>query len=248
MSGMKSAFSFDGIQIAFTSGQSIMQAVLDGGGYIPHLCYHPQLSVHGSCRLCMVKVGDRYLSACTTEAQNGMQVENQISELRELRLKLLEMLFAEGNHFCPSCELSGNCQLQALAYELGMTHSRFPLQYPTRKRDGSHATVFLDRDRCINCEICVRASRELDGKNVFSLSGRGSDTALQINSEDGRLGSTDLIATDSSARLCPVGALVFKQGNYAERPNERLYDTHIISETGNRRPAVVSGGYPELGE
>jgi [NiFe] hydrogenase diaphorase moiety small subunit len=239
---LNNTFFIDGKEIEFTPGQTIIQAASAVGVYIPHLCYQPKLSAHGSCRLCMVKVNGRFVSACTTTVQTKMLIENNNVELRNLRLNLIEMLFAEGNHFCPSCELSGNCQLQALAYELDMTHSDFPLQYPARKRDGSHPDIYLDRDRCINCEICVRASHELDNKNVFSLAGRGIETTLQINSDDERLSSTELLASDYSARLCPVGAIVHKQGNYMERSNERLYDQTSIEQLGNQRPSVVNAG------
>ncbi len=179
------------------------------------------------------------------KAKHGMNISNNSPRLQKLRLQLIEMLFSEGNHYCPSCEVSGNCQLQALAYELGMTHSEFPLQYPLRQRDGSHQDIFIDRDRCINCELCVRASRELDAKNVFSLGGRGQDTELRINSVDGQLQSSNLIASDLSTSVCPVGAIIHKHNNYTEVPGERLYDHDTISEIGNKRPALINGGIDE---
>jgi [NiFe] hydrogenase diaphorase moiety small subunit len=153
---------------------------------------------------------------------------------------MIELLFAEGNHFCPSCELSGNCQLQALAYDFGIDHMRFPLQYPSRDKDGSHPDIFLDRDRCINCALCCRASEELDGKQVFSLAGRGKDSYLQVHAKDGKLGNSSLIASDHAANICPVGAIFAKQNNYGQRPGERLYDNQAISEIGNQRPAATT--------
>ena len=83
------------------------------------------------------------------------------------------MLFVEGNHVCPTCEKSGNCQLQAVAYYLGMLTPHFNHFYPPREVDASHPDVVIDFNRCILCELCVRASRDVDGKNVFGLSGRG---------------------------------------------------------------------------
>ena len=83
------------------------------------------------------------------------------------------MLFVEGNHFCPSCERSGNCLLQATAYQHEMAGPHFEEFYPTRPVDASHPELLLDFNRCILCELCVRASREADGKSVFAIGGHG---------------------------------------------------------------------------
>ena len=109
-------------------------------------------------------------------------------EWREARRMLLQMLFVEGNHFCPSCEKSGNCVLQATAYELKMMSPHFDMFYPDRPVDASHPDVLLDFNRCILCELCVRASRDVDGKSVFALSGRGIQTHLIVNARSGQLG------------------------------------------------------------
>ena len=231
--------TIDGVPIPFDAEESILSAAHRAGVYIPHLCFHPELSAHGSCKLCTVRINGRSDSACQVKAAEGMEVVNNSDELRQLRKQLVELLFAEGNHFCPSCELSGNCQLQAMAYELGVDHVRYPLQYPSRDKDGSHAEIFLDRDRCILCGLCCRASIELDGKRVFTLGGRGAQSQLQINSADGTLATSDLLATDRAANICPVGAIFPKQHNYQQRPGERLYDQQPISVIGNRHPSQV---------
>jgi len=177
MSDMNSAtsantFSIDGERIPFESGQTILQAALAAGVYIPHLCHHPEFKPHGSCKLCSVVVNGRNSSACTQKATPGIEVENNTPALNDRRRVLLQMLFVEGNHFCPGCEKSGNCQLQALAYDLEMQAPHFRHAFPARPVDASHPDVWLDLNRCVMCELCVRASRDLDGKNVFMLAGR----------------------------------------------------------------------------
>jgi [NiFe] hydrogenase diaphorase moiety small subunit len=132
-------------------------------------------------------------------------VENRTDELDAKRRTLLQMLFVEGNHFCPSCEKSGNCALQATAYEMGMLTPHFDHFYPDRPVDASHPEVLLDFNRCILCELCVRASRDVDGKNVFALAGRGIGKHLVVNSESGRLADTDFAATDRAAAHLPGG-------------------------------------------
>ena len=159
-------FILDGQPVPFVDGQTVLQAAMAAGIFIPHLCYHPEFKPHGSCKLCTVKAAGRFVSACTVQVREGLEVENNTPELNDKRRTLLQMLFVEGNHFCPSCEKSGNCMLQGLAYELEMLSPHFPLYYPDRPVDASHPDVLLDFNRCILCELCVRASRDIDGNRL----------------------------------------------------------------------------------
>lgn len=226
---MNNTFLLDGEEVPFASGQTVMQAATTAGKYIPHLCWHPDFTAHGSCKLCTVKVGGRFATACTTRATAGMEVDNQTDELQVKRRTLLQLLFVEGNHFCPSCEKSGNCVLQATAYEMGMLTPHFDHFYPDRPVDASHPDVLLDFNRCIMCELCVRASREVDGKNVFALSGRGIQSHLIVNSESGQLADTDFAATDRAAQVCPVGVILPKKVGFAVPIGQRAYDAQPIS-------------------
>ena len=207
-----------------------MQAATAAGKYIPHLCWHPDFTAHGSCKLCTVKIGGRFATACTTRAAAGQEVENQSEELTQKRRTLLQMLFVEGNHFCPACEKSGNCTLQATAYEMGMLGPHFDHFYPDRPVDASHPEVWLDVNRCIMCELCVRASREVDGKNVFALAGRGTHSHLIVNSDSGKLADTDFAVTDRAADVCPVGVILHKRVGFATPIGQRDYDVRPISE------------------
>ncbi len=197
------AFTLDGSEVAYRPGQTIIQAALAAGRYIPHLCYHPEFKPHGSCKLCTVKVDGRHMAACTTPAAPGIEVASDTQELNDQRRTLVQMLFVEGNHFCPSCETSGECMLQAVAYDLGVMSPRFPHLYPNRPVDASHPDILLDFDRCILCELCIRASAEVDRKNVFALSGRGITKHLIVNAASGRLADTNLAAADKAAHVCP---------------------------------------------
>ncbi len=227
---MTKQFLFDGRPVPFTDGQTILQAAREAGHYIPHLCWHPDFPAHGSCKLCIVKVGGRHVSSCAMPAKEGMEVESNTPEINAERRALLQMLFVEGNHFCPSCEKSGNCQLQALAYELEMTNARFNHFYPDRPVDASHPDVLLDFNRCIFCELCVRASRDVDGKGVFALTDRGIRKHLVVNAESGRLADTDFAITDRAADICPVGVILKKRVGFAAPIGARKYDAEPISK------------------
>ena len=221
---MSATFSLDGKEIPFREGQTIIQAAQAEGKWIPHLCYHPEFKPHGSCKLCTVKVNGRHMASCTTQAAAGQVVESDTEELNAERRTLLQMLFVEGNHFCPSCEKSGNCKLQATAYELGMMTPHFDHFYPSRPVDASHPEVLLDFNRCILCSLCVRASRDVDRKFVFALSGRGIGTKLIVNSPTGQLADTDVGLDDKALQVCPVGVILRKRRGFAVPIGERTFD------------------------
>jgi [NiFe] hydrogenase diaphorase moiety small subunit len=233
MSEQVRTFRFDGKEIPFTQGQTIMDAVLGAGEYIPHLCHNPELAPHGSCRVCVVGVNGRQVSACTAPAAEGMDIDSSSEEIQGLRRAILQMLFVEGNHVCPGCEKSGACQLQAVAYYTGMLAPHFTHFFPRREVDASHPDFIIDFNRCILCELCVRASRDLDGKRVFAISGRGLASHLVVDSPTGKLGDSSFAATDRAAHVCPVGAILPKHRGYEVPIGERLYDREPISEVGD---------------
>ena len=162
-------------------------------------------------------------------AAPGMVVENDISALNDQRRALVQMLFVEGNHFCPSCEKSGSCKLQATAYDLGMMSPHYDHFYPDRPVDASHPELLVDFNRCILCSLCVRASRDVDGKSAFALSGRGIRTRLVVNAKSGRLADTDVTADDRAVQVCPVGAILRKRRGFAVPIGRRVFDLKPLS-------------------
>ncbi len=228
MTDPRPSFMLDGEAVPFEPGQTVLQAALAAGRYIPHLCYHPEFKPHGSCKVCTVKAAGRTAAACTLPAQADLAVESETEEINDLRRTLVQMLFAEGNHFCPSCEKSGNCLLQALGYDLGVMTAGFRHLYPDRPVDASHPDLLLDFNRCILCELCVRASCEVDGKCVFALSGRGLGKHLVVNAESGRLADTDVALTDKAVEVCPVGVILKKRVGFIQPIGQRRFDASPI--------------------
>ena len=227
---MSDVFQLDGEDVPFAPGETVMQAATRAGRYVPHLCWHPDFAPHGSCRVCTVKADGRPAAACTLQAAPGMDVESDTDALNAQRKTLLQMLFVEGNHFCPSCEKSGDCRLQATAYQVGMEGPHFEEFYPDRPVDASHPDVLLDFNRCILCGLCVRASREVDGKNVFELGGHGIGTHLLVNSASGKLADTDLTPDDRAANICPVGVILPKRRGFAVPIGQRRFDLKPVDE------------------
>ena len=227
---MSDTFQLDGEDVPFAPGETVMQAATRAGRYVPHLCWHPDFAPHGSCRVCTVKADGRPAAACTLQAAPGMDVESDTEALNAQRKTLLQMLFVEGNHFCPSCEKSGDCRLQATAYQVGMEGPHFEEFYPDRPVDASHPDVLLDFNRCILCGLCVRASREVDGKHVFEIGGHGIGTHLLVNSASGKLADTDLALQDRAASICPVGVILPKRRGFAVPIGQRRFDLKPVDE------------------
>jgi len=233
MSGTKKetgfTFTIDGIEITAYAGQTIMEAADEAGVYIPRLCDHEGLRHQGSCRVCTVKAGGRSVAACTQPAAPGQAVENETPHLTKMRRDLVEMLFHEGNHLCPICEASGNCELQAMAYRLDMTEAtKFPYLEPCRALDASHPDIALDTNRCISCGRCIRASQDVDGKGIFGYVGRGIHRRVAVNGEN--LAGTNAEVTDHaiSAEVCPVGCIIRKRVGFTVPIGEREFDKGLI--------------------
>lgn len=220
-------FTIDGAEVKGQAGQTILQAAALAGIYIPHLCAKRGLSPWGSCRVCTVLVNGRPQAACIQPIAEGIVVENDTENLRRMRREIIEMLFVEGNHLCPSCEKSGNCELQAMGYRLGMLAPQYPYFFPLRELDASHPDIFLDRNRCILCARCVRASQELDGKHAYGFVGRGAHKRVAANSAKG-LAGTDAAVADMASEICPVGALMKKRVGFAIPIGKRAYDNEPI--------------------
>ncbi len=237
MSNEKMTILIDGVAVEATEGQTILQAAADAGIYIPRLCNHKDLLPGGHCRICTVKINGRPGSSCTFPVADGLVIENDTDELNAMRRAIVEMLFVEGNHYCPSCEASGNCELQALGYRLGMINPEYPYQEPKNEIDATHDDVYIDRDRCVLCGRCARASVQLDGKRVFGFDGRGLGTRIAVNSPDG-LGGTNLSVDDRAATICPTGCLRVK-GQGPDIPvGQRAYDSTPIGSDIERKQTV----------
>lgn len=219
-------FTIDGKECTAKSGQTIVEAAKDNGIYIPTLCHFDGLKPAGTCRICTVKVGGRSMAACTTPVTSGMVVENKTPELEDARKAIVEMLFVEGNHMCPTCEKSGNCELQALGYRYMMMVPRFPFLFPKRAVDASTPKLYIDKNRCVQCLRCVRGVTSADGKRIFGLVMRGGHAQISM---DGELASqlSDAEAV-KAMELCPVGAILRKEVGYAVPIGKRKYDSAPI--------------------
>ena len=214
--------TIDGVEILAKEGQSIVEAARDHGIKIPTLCDFKSLPPAGTCRLCAVKVKGKILPGCTTPVSYGMVIENESPSLKDLRKGLIEMLFVEGNHMCPSCEKSGNCELQHLGYQYQMTAPRFSFLFPQRKIDANLPHLLLEHNRCIQCLRCARGIKAKDGHDLFGFVKRGRDIRISVDSSDPEALTEE--TAQKAMDICPVGALIKKSTAFHTPIGKRRFD------------------------
>ena len=228
-------FTIDGKECRGKPGQTIVEAAKDSGVYIPVLCHYEGLKPVGSCRICTVRVGGKYMAACTQPVSEGMAVENTAPDLEDMRRALIEMLFVEGNHLCPTCEKSGNCELQAMAYRYRIMAPRFPYLFPVKDLDGSSPKIVLERNRCIQCLRCVRAIRARDGRKVFASRGRTRHVTIEVDRE-----LAERLSDEEALRardICPVGSILRKGVGFAVPIGRRKFDGKPIGSDVEEKAA-----------
>ena len=213
----------DGRDYQVLEGKNLVDTAKEHGIYIPTLCHFHEINPPlGTCRICTVSVNGRPSTACTTKVFDGMEIEINTDDLIDTRKAIIEMLYAEGNHFCPSCEKSGNCDMQNLAYDMGLTVTRFPHVFSNKMVDFNPKRMIMETNRCILCKRCVESVKTEDGKNVFSFVKRGVKTRIHIDYEqEEKLTEAEAIR---AMNLCPVGAILVKGMIHEEPFGERKYD------------------------
>lgn len=218
--------TIDGQECMAHRDQYIVEAAKENGIYIPTLCNYTGVTPKGGCRICTVRVNGKLSTACTTPVSEGMKIENNTSDLNYLRKNIIELLLVEGNHFCPSCEKSGNCELQALAYRFTIMAPRFPFMFPVRKVDASHPKIIKDQNRCILCKRCIRTIKDEKGRSVFAYRRRSSRVEVVVDSKLGKQ-LTDELA-QKAMDVCPVGSILVKEKGFLSPIGERKYDIFPI--------------------
>lgn len=232
--------NIDGNDVEAEEGRNLVEVAKENGVTIPTLCFFKELNPLGTCRICTVKLNGRHAAGCTLKVSDGMRIEVNTPELLENRKAIVEMLYAEGNHFCPSCEKSGQCDMQNFGYEMGITASRYPMAFSNKPVDFNPKRMVMESNRCILCKRCVEEVKTSDGKSVFAFRGRGVKTHVRIDYEqEAKLSESEAM---HAMNICPVGAILVK-GKAAEQPfGDRKYDLvgkdvkTSIARDGMRKP------------
>ena len=202
----------DGREVAAPSGVSVLDAALEAGIYVPHLCHHPDLPPGGVCRLCVVEIAgtDGVVASCSTPVTAGMSVRTQSDEISRLRRLAMELLLVGHPPECGTCQKYLNCELQSLKQYLGVEELRVkrrPKLLPVN--DGNPLFVY-DPNKCVLCGRCVRACCELREVGVLSYQKRGSESYIYTVA-GGPLAESGCRFCGACAEVCPTGAIQDKE-------------------------------------
>ncbi|WP_301101653.1 bidirectional hydrogenase complex protein HoxU [Propionivibrio sp.] len=221
-----------GMEFTANEGSTILDLARANSIFIPTLCNFKGLSNVGACRLCMIEIRGvpRLLPACATLVAEGMDVTVDSPKVTKYRKMILELLFAERNHVCAVCVSNGHCELQSLAQQLGVNHTRYPYRYPIYKYDASHPKFNYDANRCILCTRCMRACEEVEGARTWNVMGRGINSMMvtDLNQPWGQ--SLSCTSCSKCVHVCPTGALSEKNcavGEMMPRKNVIPYLTSM---------------------
>lgn len=192
------------------AGMSVLQACKMNNIYIPTLCYHPELTPEGACRLCVVEVNTSktLVASCVYPVSEGMIVKTNTERVRKARKTIVELLLTNHPKDCLTCQKSGNCELQKIAQQLGVRELRFEGgERRHHAKDESNPSLVRDPEKCILCGRCVKMCRDIQGMNVYGFQKRGFNT-LVAPAYDCGLGEVACSLCGQCATVCPTGAIV----------------------------------------
>jgi len=196
-------------EVVVDEGKTILDAAKQIGVHIPTLCYHPDLSVAGICRICVVEVtGFRTLqAACSTPCSDGMEIKTYSDRVRKARRNVLELMLAEHYGECYSCLRNQHCELQKLAEEYGIDEYSFGHKTKRKyKIDDSSYSVIRDKDKCIQCKRCIRTCQEIQGVGIFENVFKGRDVTVDTFWNNDMI-DTICINCGQCINRCPTAAL-----------------------------------------
>ncbi|MBU0608732.1 MAG: (2Fe-2S)-binding protein, partial [Armatimonadetes bacterium] len=206
------SLTIDGIDVTVSQGTTIMQAADQIGVRIPRLCYHPRLSMEGACRVCIVDAGLRNLVAsCCYPAEDGMNVKTHTPEVLQLRRDIVELLLDNHPEDCNSCERDGNCELQRLAYAMGIRERVFAGARKRYDKDLSGPAILRDPEKCVLCGRCVRMCGEIQEVAALGQVRRGFDTVV-APAHEGPISESVCVGCGQCVNVCPTAAFLEVDG------------------------------------
>ena len=209
--------TIDGKPVEVEKGTTLLEAAARLGVHIPRYCYHPKLSVSGNCRMCLVEVekAPKLVTACSTEAADGMSVLTASDKVKKARQDVLEFLLINHPLDCPICDQAGECGLQDYYMEHSLRKSRFRQadKVLRQKRRPLGQYLVLDNERCILCTRCVRFCSEVTKTSELEVMERGDHSF--IDCKEGR--PVDNPYSLNIADICPVGAWTSRDFRFKQR-------------------------------
>lgn len=205
--------TIDGRSVEARAGTSVLDAALEAGIYVPHLCDHPDLPPYGVCRLCVVEIDgvEGLPASCVTPVAAGMVVRTQSEQITKARRLAMELLLAGHPVDCGICQKYLNCELQSLKQYLGVEESRVKRRSKLLPVNSSNPLFVYDPNKCVLCGRCVRACWDLRGVGVLYYKKQGKESYIYTRG-GAPLAESSCVFCGSCAEVCPTGAIQDKEG------------------------------------
>lgn len=218
----------NGNNLTASEGATILEVAKAARINIPTLCHDPRLKAYGACRLCLVEVkgAKSPILSCATKAQDGMDILTDTPALLRIRKTIVELLLSDHNINCVTCESSGRCKLQDLAYEFGIEDNRFKGAKSVHIIEDFNPLIERDPSKCVLCGRCVRICEEVQGNNVYTFASRSFSTVV-TTPFDRSLIQTHCELCGQCVSACPTAALVDKSA----KNKGRVWETSVTKTT-----------------
>ncbi len=240
----KISLKIDDVSLQVDEGTTIMDAAETLGIRIPRLCYHPALSLAGACRVCIVDVKGMgyYLAACSSQVWEGMEVQTNSPEIRQARRDIVELLIDNHNMDCQTCERDGHCELQNLAYSMGVRARHFEGRRKRFPIELSSNSVVRDSEKCVLCGRCVRVCAEIQGVYNLSQHGRGFETVV-TPAHGANMDESVCIQCGQCINVCPTAAFLEKRSAGAVWEALANPEMHVVVQTAPSIRAAIGEGF-----
>lgn len=205
------SLTINGQRVEVEPETTILQAAQSLGIFIPTLCYDPELTRVGACRICVVEVekARSLVASCCTPVTEGAVVLTDSERVRAARRGNLNLLLANHPLDCLTCEKTGDCRLQDYCYRYGISESIYTGDRKAHEPDDSNPFFIRDMNKCILCGLCVRVCHEVNGAGAVEFMNRGFDTKVAAAFDD-PLEDSSCVFCGMCVDACPVGALTPK--------------------------------------
>lgn len=199
--------TIDGRCVPIEGEKNILAVIRKAGIDLPTFCYHSELSVYGACRMCVVEDDrGRIFASCSEQPRPGMVIKTNSTKIRKYRKLIIELLLASHCRDCTVCTRNGNCELQNIAFKVGIHSVRFPNNREQVPIDISSPSIVRDPNKCILCGDCVRTCDEIQAVGAIDFAHRGSK--MEVTPAFGKeLAETDCVGCGQCVVACPTGAI-----------------------------------------
>ncbi|KPU46009.1 NADP-reducing hydrogenase subunit HndC [Oxobacter pfennigii] len=200
----------DNIEVQIEDERNLLELIKKAHIELPTFCYHSDISIYGACRMCMVEVSGRgIVPACSTPVSDGMVISTNTKQIRDMRKMIVELMLANHDQNCTTCPKSGDCRLQKIAHQMGISTVRFKQTEAFPQMDLSSDAILRDPAKCVLCGDCVRVCREIQSVGVLDFAGRGANSVVTPSFKKG-IGEVECVNCGQCIKACPVGALTPK--------------------------------------